>query len=69
MPPPSERDPPWQPRSPSSVLEERLRARIAVVVKPAPDEVTPLPSLVWIQSMWAGADQLVPSLAPNAPPS
>jgi glyoxylate/hydroxypyruvate reductase len=43
-------------------------ADIAVVAKPDPVRVAALPNLAWIQSMWAGVDQLLPALGDKTPP-
>ncbi|MCJ2071541.1 glyoxylate/hydroxypyruvate reductase A [Methylobacterium sp. J-030] len=38
---------------------ERGAARVAIVANPDPAEVAALPSLVWVQSLWAGVERLV----------
>ncbi|MHC2108733.1 2-hydroxyacid dehydrogenase [Methylobacterium sp. CM6246] len=38
---------------------ERAAARVAIVANPDPAEVAALPSLVWVQSLWAGVEKLV----------
>jgi glyoxylate/hydroxypyruvate reductase A len=38
---------------------EREAARIAIVANPDPAEVAALPSLAWVQSLWAGVEKLV----------
>ncbi|MGF6294486.1 2-hydroxyacid dehydrogenase [Paraburkholderia youngii] len=47
---------------------QRQRVDIAVVARPDPVKVAALPRLAWIQSMWAGVDQLLPALGSKAPP-
>ncbi|GAB7536866.1 2-hydroxyacid dehydrogenase [Burkholderia sp. 3C] len=47
---------------------QRARSTIAVVARPDPAELAALPKLAWIQSLWAGVEQLVASLPPGAPP-
>jgi glyoxylate/hydroxypyruvate reductase A len=48
--------------------DARAVARIAVVARPDPAELAALPRLAWIQSLWAGVEQLVESLPATAPP-
>ncbi|MFP3559810.1 glyoxylate/hydroxypyruvate reductase A, partial [Paraburkholderia sp. SIMBA_049] len=38
---------------------QRARARIAIVANPDPADVAALPNLAWVQSLWAGVEQLV----------
>jgi glyoxylate/hydroxypyruvate reductase A len=47
---------------------QHQRVEIAVVAKPEHVKVAALPNLAWIQSMWAGVDQLLPALGSKAPP-
>ncbi len=48
--------------------EQRSRVSIAIVANPNPADVAALPKLVWIQSLWAGVEQLVSSLPAKGPP-
>lgn len=48
--------------------EQRMRVRIAIVANPDPADVAALPNLVWVQSLWAGVEQLVAKLPPGGPP-
>ncbi|MDR7008473.1 2-hydroxyacid dehydrogenase [Paraburkholderia strydomiana] len=43
----------------SMSAEQRAHARIAIVANPNPADVAALPNLVWVQSLWAGVEQLV----------
>lgn len=47
--------------------EARASAKVAVVVDPDPAEIALLPNLVWIQSLWAGVEQLVQTLPLSGP--
>jgi len=48
--------------------EQRTAVRIAIVANPHPADVAALPGLVWVQSLWAGVEQLVASLPVDGPP-
>lgn len=48
--------------------EQRTAVRIAIVANPHPADVATLPGLVWVQSLWAGVEQLVASLPVDGPP-
>ena len=48
--------------------DARAGARIAIVARPDPAELGALPRLAWIQSLWAGVEQLLESLPATAPP-
>jgi glyoxylate/hydroxypyruvate reductase A len=48
--------------------EQRARVQIAIVANPDPADVAALPSLVWVQSLWAGVEQLVTRLPADGPP-
>jgi glyoxylate/hydroxypyruvate reductase A len=48
--------------------EQHARVQIAIVANPDPADVIALPSLVWMQSLWAGVEQLVTRLPPGGPP-
>ena len=48
--------------------EQRARVQIAIVANPDPANVAALPNLVWVQSLWAGVEQLVTRLVANGPP-
>ncbi|MFC7051262.1 2-hydroxyacid dehydrogenase [Hansschlegelia quercus] len=39
--------------------EDRRQARVAVVADPEPSELLELPSLRWVQSLWAGVERLM----------
>lgn len=41
---------------------QRAEADIAIVANPDPADLTALPGLVWVQSLWAGVDRLVSEL-------
>ena len=41
---------------------ERQAASVAIIANPEPDELRSLPSLVWVQSLWAGVERLVSEL-------
>lgn len=45
--------------------EERACAEIAIVADPEPSELTRLPSLKWVQSLWAGVERLMAELPPS----
>ena len=47
---------------------ERACARIAIVAAPDPADVAALPHLAWVQSLWAGVEQLVAAWPANGPP-
>ncbi|WP_434055551.1 MAG: glyoxylate/hydroxypyruvate reductase A [Roseibium sp.] len=47
--------------------EERLAARVAIVANPDPAKVAALPSLVWVQSLWAGVERLMSELPEDGP--
>lgn len=47
---------------------QREATTIAIVANPAPEDVAALPRLAWIQSLWAGVEQLVTALPPGSPP-
>ncbi|OYD60620.1 UNVERIFIED_ORG: glyoxylate/hydroxypyruvate reductase A [Burkholderia sp. CF145] len=47
---------------------QRARARIAIVANPDPADVAALPNLAWVQSLWAGVEQLVAAWPANGPP-
>ena len=42
----------------SLTAEQKHKAKIAVVADPDPSVLTTLPNLVWIQSLWAGVENL-----------
>jgi glyoxylate/hydroxypyruvate reductase A len=48
--------------------EQRARVQIAIVANPDPANVAALPNLVWVQSLWAGVEQLVTRLVADGPP-
>jgi glyoxylate/hydroxypyruvate reductase A len=48
--------------------DERQMAEIAVVANPDPAEISALPGLSWIHSLWAGVERLVLELGITAPP-
>ncbi|MBL4907258.1 MAG: glyoxylate/hydroxypyruvate reductase A [Sneathiella sp.] len=41
---------------------DKKDAKIAIVANPNPDEISQLPNLVWIHSVWAGVERLVGEL-------
>ncbi|MEH6578720.1 MAG: glyoxylate/hydroxypyruvate reductase A [Amphritea sp.] len=43
--------------------QERAQASIAIVANPRPDELTQLPSLKWVHSVWAGVERMVAELS------
>lgn len=45
--------------------EERAAAEVAIVANPEPAELTELPSLKWVQSLWAGVERLMAELPPS----
>ena len=45
--------------------EERAAAEVAIVANPEPAELTELPSLKWVQSLWAGVERLMDELPPS----
>lgn len=45
--------------------EERAAAEVAIVADPEPSELTQLPSLKWVQSLWAGVERLMAELPPS----
>lgn len=47
--------------------DEQAAADVAIVANPDPADVAALPSLVWVQSLWAGVERLVSELGPGAP--
>lgn len=47
---------------------QRVQARIAIVANPDPADVAALPNLVWVQSLWAGVEQLVAAWPSGGPP-
>ncbi|EKS72452.1 D-isomer specific 2-hydroxyacid dehydrogenase NAD-binding protein [Burkholderia sp. SJ98] len=47
---------------------QRALTTIAIVANPAPEDVAALPKLLWIQSLWAGVEQLVAGLPAGSPP-
>ncbi|SAL83530.1 D-isomer specific 2-hydroxyacid dehydrogenase [Caballeronia arvi] len=47
---------------------QRAATTIAIVADPAPEDVAALPKLAWIQSLWAGVEQLVAGLPTGSPP-
>jgi glyoxylate/hydroxypyruvate reductase len=47
-------------------VQERAQTRVAIVANPDPKDLATLPNLAWIQSLWAGVEQLVGNvLDPN----
>ena len=48
--------------------EQRAHVQIAIVANPDPADVAALPRLVWVQSLWAGVEQLVTRLPAGGPP-
>ncbi|MGF9694639.1 glyoxylate/hydroxypyruvate reductase A [Rhizobium sp. 0TCS1.26] len=48
--------------------DERQMAEIAIVANPDPAEISALPGLSWIHSLWAGVERLVLELGATAPP-
>jgi glyoxylate/hydroxypyruvate reductase A len=48
--------------------EQRVQARIAIVANPDPADVAALPNLAWVQSLWAGVEQLVAAWPADGPP-
>lgn len=48
--------------------EELSRSTIAIVARPDPGALAALPRLAWIQSLWAGVEQLVSSLSAGGAP-
>jgi len=45
---------------------ERAAAEVAIVANPDPKELTGLPSLRWVHSLWAGVEHMVAELPGNA---
>lgn len=45
--------------------EQKRDIKVAIVANPDPKQLTDLPNLVWIQSLWAGVERLVAEL-PNS---
>jgi glyoxylate/hydroxypyruvate reductase len=41
---------------------QRNEARVAIVANPDPEELNQLPSLVWVQSLWAGVERMLKEL-------
>jgi len=39
--------------------KERTQVKVAIVANPDPEELTTLPNLEWVQSVWAGVEKLV----------
>src|SRR5471030_1677401 len=48
--------------------EQRASVQIAIVANPDPADVAALPGLAWVQSLWAGVEQLVTRLSADGPP-
>ncbi|MDY8108957.1 glyoxylate/hydroxypyruvate reductase A [Fulvimarina sp. 2208YS6-2-32] len=49
--------------SPGSLSKAEAQAvKVAIVANPEPSELDRFPSLVWVQSLWAGVERLVTSL-------
>lgn len=48
--------------------EDYSDVELAIVANPDPQELKKLTGLKWIQSLWAGVDQMVKELPENAPP-
>ncbi len=49
--------------------EERATAQVALVATPDPDDLRSLPNLRWVQSLWAGVDDILAAkAAPDRPP-
>ena len=42
--------------------DEREAATVAIVANPEPADLAMLPHLVWVQSLWAGVERLLPTL-------
>jgi glyoxylate/hydroxypyruvate reductase len=42
--------------------EQRNEARVAIVANPDPAELNQFPSLVWVQSLWAGVERMLKEL-------
>src|SRR3954452_10772264 len=47
---------------------QRTRVDIAVVANPDPADISALPNLALVHSLWAGVERLVSELGPSAPP-
>ncbi|WP_321796092.1 glyoxylate/hydroxypyruvate reductase A [Caballeronia sp. J97] len=47
---------------------QRAATTVAIVANPAPEDIATLPKLAWIQSLWAGVEQLVAGLPAGSPP-
>lgn len=47
---------------------EKEQAEVAIVANPDPQDITALPNLKWIHSLWAGVERLVAELGEKAPP-
>jgi glyoxylate/hydroxypyruvate reductase len=43
-------------------VAQRNEARVAIVANPDPSELNQLPSLVWVQSLWAGVERMLKEL-------
>jgi glyoxylate/hydroxypyruvate reductase len=43
--------------------EQSSRAQVAIVANPDPVHLAGLPNLVWIHSLWAGVERLMPAIA------
>lgn len=49
-------------------VSERESAEFAIVANPDPSDISNLPSLKWMHSLWAGVEKLVGELGDSAPP-
>lgn len=47
---------------------QRMQARIAIVANPDLADVAALPNLAWVQSLWAGVEQLLAAWPSGGPP-
>ncbi|WP_322010772.1 glyoxylate/hydroxypyruvate reductase A [Paraburkholderia sp. J12] len=48
--------------------DERARSRVAIVANPDPADLAALPNLAWVQSLWAGVEQIVAGRAADELP-
>ena len=42
--------------------DERRRAEVAIVADPDPEDLSRLPNLKWVQSLWAGVERMIGEL-------
>lgn len=43
--------------------EQASHAQVAIVANPDPEKLAQLPSLIWVHSLWAGVERLMPAIA------